>query len=92
MKKKVDNVVFSRLKKEAIERVLKEQHKRLRASAALEREKAIASALSVAREKFAQKLEKEIEATREDCEQISQKMMKEAEKLHQIEIQRLNER
>jgi len=81
-----------RLKKEAIERVLKEQHKRLRASAALEREKAIAAALSVAREQFAKKLELEIEATRERCKQISDEVMEKTEKLHQIEIQRLNER
>ena len=85
------NLMF-RLKKEAIERVLKEQHKRLRASAALEREKAIASALSVAREKFAKRLEQEIVATREKCKQISDEIVEKKEKLHRIEIQRLNER
>ena len=81
-----------RLKKEALERALKEQHKRLRASAALEREKAIALALSVAREQFALKLAQEIETTREECKKISDEKIQETKKLHNIEIQRLNER
>ena len=69
-----------------------EQHKKMRAIAALEREKAIASALRVARERFARKLEHKIEKTREDCRVISEEIEEKNKRLHQIEIQRLNER
>nr|XP_039250545.1 centrosomal protein of 112 kDa-like [Styela clava] len=81
-----------KLKAEAIERVLTEQRRSLRAEAALQREKAIADALRIAREKFKNKLNDEVEKTKRFCEKIMQDEIRKIQDLHQVEVIKLRER
>ena len=72
--------------------MLAEQHKRLRATAAIEREEAIAASLSVARERFFFKLQEEINRTKKECEKIAKEVAERKEEIHRMEVERLNER
>ncbi|XP_076805808.1 uncharacterized protein LOC143449477 [Clavelina lepadiformis] len=80
------------LKREAIERCLKEQHKKLRADATLERENSIARALRVAKEHSRIQLEESVELAKKECAKIASENVFRMEQLHKVEIQRLNER
>ena len=81
-----------RLKQEAIKHVLAEQHKNLRASAAIEREKAVAASLRVARQHFSSKLVKVVESTKVECQKTTQEILENKNNLHQAVVEKLNER
>nr|CAB3250200.1 golgin subfamily A member 6-like protein 2 [Phallusia mammillata] len=81
-----------KLKAEAIEVALTEQHKKLRSIAVIEREDAVAQALRVAKKQSTTKVEKEVTDTQSYCKKITDEMLEKQKRLHQVEIRHLNER
>lgn len=85
-------VLFVRIKAEAIESALVEQHKRLRTSSAIEREEAIAQALRVAKGQASTKTKAQVADAQYECQNIAEKMLEQQRQLHKAEIRHLNER
>ncbi|XP_078676681.1 uncharacterized protein LOC144913690 [Branchiostoma floridae x Branchiostoma belcheri] len=80
------------IKNEAIAVALEEQRKKLRAEAALEREQAVAKALTIARHKHAIKLDEAVERTKRECEHNASVRAAAVAKVYQSEINKREQR
>lgn len=76
-----------RIKKEAIEEACIALTKKLRNEFVLEKEKAIAEALKIQKEKFLKREQESIERTRRECEEKARLEAERVAKLHQQEIE-----
>ncbi|KAH3813566.1 uncharacterized protein LOC127834789 [Dreissena polymorpha] len=81
-----------RRKEEAVAVACEELARKLRHEAAVEKEKAIAEALRVAKEKYLIRERNTIEKTRREMEEIAKQEAERVAKLHQKDIERCNER
>ncbi|ELT89267.1 hypothetical protein CAPTEDRAFT_227543 [Capitella teleta] len=81
-----------RLKEEAIEEACEALRKQLRNEFAIEKEMAIAQALSLAREKFRKREQETIERTRKECEALAATEAARVTEIHAQEISMQNER
>ncbi|XP_077988274.1 uncharacterized protein LOC144442776 [Glandiceps talaboti] len=80
-----------RIKEQAIKDALAAQEKELRRQFALEKEKAVANALAIARKKFQKRLEESIRQTKEECERIAAEEAARVARLHKQEVDRLTD-
>ncbi|XP_061194368.1 calponin homology domain-containing protein DDB_G0272472-like isoform X2 [Saccostrea echinata] len=81
-----------RIKKEAIEEACIALTKKLRNEFVLEKEKAIADALKIQKEKFLKREQESIERTRQECEEKARLEAERVARLHQQEIEKWNKR
>ncbi|XP_002734146.1 uncharacterized protein LOC100368070 [Saccoglossus kowalevskii] len=79
-----------RIKKIEIKEALEKQEKKLRKQFVVEKERAVAYALHVQKQKFLKKLAEEIQKTKEECERLAAEEAERVAKIHQAEIDVLN--
>ncbi|XP_031555573.1 stress response protein nst1-like [Actinia tenebrosa] len=79
-------------KQDALKELTESLTRKLRNEAALEREKAVGEALSIARKKFERKLKETIDKTTAECNAMAEAEAKRVARIHKNQVEGLNQR